>query len=499
MTRAERSPLHAIALGRATSWLGVLASFACSSILGIEELSLASDGDTEPDAALLASDTDTDTEYSPVTPSDGGAQPGVDEPSTGSDASDASEHEAGGDETGGSETTSTEGDSETLEPDASAPADPNVTDATDEVPDGSSDAGEPGERYAPGPEVHWLSAGDAYTCVVREGLVYCWGRNAERQLGHNGTNVRTPRLVPGLSDIVAVSAATKHTCALRSDGKVLCWGEGTMGQLGSGYTNSDRPVEVFELEGVAAIGAGLDHTCAVRHDGRVLCWGSGNTGKLGDGLSSAHAEESPREVAGLDAIVGISAGVNHTCVVRDDGVGFCWGHAFQGKLGPGSRRGGTESHSTPFEITTPTDLVSINAGHSHSCAVQGGGLVFCWGNHPGAGDGTTPVSGLLGTRFVSAGYYHSCALGADGVARCWGAGSLGRLGNGSTAVRDEHTALEVPGLEGLVAVSAGGSHSCALRNDGKVFCWGGGAQGQLGNGDISDQPTPVEVADFPAP
>lgn len=70
--------------------------------------------------------------------------------------------------------------------------------------------------------------------------------------------------------------------------------------------------------------------------------------------------------------------------------------------------------------------------------------------------------GTLGQ--LSLGYQHSCALKTDGTVLCWGYGANGQLAAPSGLVATE--------------VSAGGAHSCALRTDGTVVCWGNGGSGQ---------------------
>ncbi len=89
------------------------------------------------------------------------------------------------------------------------------------------------------------------------------------------------------SSIIAISAGMWYTCALTSSGGVLCWGGNGFGQLGDG-TNEDRkaPVTVQDLNSdVTAIDASARHTCAVTTNRDVLCWGVNFRGQLGDGTA----------------------------------------------------------------------------------------------------------------------------------------------------------------------------------------------------------------------
>ena len=99
------------------------------------------------------------------------------------------------------------------------------------------------------------------------------------------------------------------------------------------------------------------------------------------------------------------------------------------------------------------------------------------------GDGD-PDCAVQEDAFASAGYAHSCARGSDGKVYCWGAGGYGRLGNGSTA--DSSTPTPVAGLVDVVQVSNRGMNdratSCAVLADGGVRCWGYGGRGTIGNG-----------------
>ncbi len=103
---------------------------------------------------------------------------------------------------------------------------------------------------------------------------------------------------------------------------------------------------------------------------------------------------------------------------------------------------------------------------------------------------------------IAAGYRHTCALLDNGKVRCWGAGVHGQLGYGNTRkIGDNETPASVRPVKlgarrKAIAISASGAHSCAVLNNGKVRCWGSGRHGQLGYGntrDIGDNEHPGSV------
>jgi alpha-tubulin suppressor-like RCC1 family protein len=100
---------------------------------------------------------------------------------------------------------------------------------------------------------------------------------------------------------------------------------------------------------------------------------------------------------------------------------------------------------------------------------------------------------------VSAGLTHSCALRTDGTAACWGDDSSGQLGDGAytTHAFPKRVNWSVTGelMDHLVQIVAASGFTCAVRDDETAWCWGQNGVGKLGNGKVGiDAPYPVRVA-----
>ena len=114
------------------------------------------------------------------------------------------------------------------------------------------------------------------------------------------------------------------------------------------------------------------------------------------------------------------------------------------------------------------------------------------------GDDSESITKTIDDIVVSAGDLHTCALKPNGQVACWGAGNYGQLGNGGTSTSSSPvdvrtSSSDTAALSGIAAISSGYSHTCALTTGGKVKCWGYGNSGRLGNGGTTNSSTPVDV------
>jgi len=353
-----------------------------------------------------------------------------------------------------------------------------------------------------------LAAGHAHTCAVTQiGSVRCWGSNTLGGLGR-GVAGSTPIAteVRQLEDVVAAGAANFRTCAVTSDGSLHCWGANDSGQLGDGTTTArSQPGLPVPLDApVSAVVGGHTHTCALTEAGGVWCWGDNPIGGLGDGTEERRSE--PVAVVGLERdVAALTAGFHHSCAALVDGAVRGWGGGSFGELGNGGRR---SRQTTPVVVEGLEEpATALRSGLRYTCAITAHGRVRCWGQnrHGTLGDGTdqmrlTPVAalGLGDVVQLTANMDHACALSSSGRVKCWGANRDGQLG--APAVPLRFSPGPVSGLdEPAVSVAAGVFHTCAALRSGAVLCWGDNGAGQLGDGSYVDSDAPVPVVGLGGP
>ncbi|QJR36803.1 RCC1 domain-containing protein [Gemmatimonas groenlandica] len=212
---------------------------------------------------------------------------------------------------------------------------------------------------------------------------------------------------------------------------------------------------------------------------------------------AGRAVPTPVSVSGARQYARVSAGFFHSCAVTTNGEGWCWGSNEYLQLGAASTPPRCESFScsrTPLRVAGALAWSDIAAGVTSTCALTTNGRAYCWGGgYPGVrtllGDSTTvssqtPVRVQTDSTFIAitVGGSHSCALTAGGTAMCWGENQFGQLGDGTAT--SSTTPVVVGSAVRFASISASLSTTCAVAVGGVGYCWGSNRWGQIGVGEV---------------
>ncbi|CAN5389465.1 hypothetical protein BH09GEM1_BH09GEM1_38900 [soil metagenome] len=330
------------------------------------------------------------------------------------------------------------------------------------------------------------------------GLAYCWGGNAQGQIG-DGTNTdRTaPTAVSGgrMFFKLALGSQGTHNCALASGGQAYCWGNNEAGQLGNGtQVNSNVPVPVSGGIMFVSLATSALSTCGRTTGDTLYCWGWGGWSFRGDGETYTVRSVPTAVNTGGRALVDVAVGTRQICFLDFSGQAFCWGENYAGQLGNGS----FTWSSTPVATNTALRFSTLSMGYDFVCGLTKIATSACWGSNGSGSVGngstvnqTTPleVSGISGVLEVRAGEAHACARSSSAV-NCWGLNNGGQVGDGTTVNR-----LSPVGIFGgatpaaLTAISR--DVSCATTSA-QMYCWGAGPGG-IGDGTGATRTLPTAV------
>ena len=242
------------------------------------------------------------------------------------------------------------------------------------------------------------------------------------------------------------------------------------------------------------IAAGRSQALALRSDGSVWSWGTNEFGEMGIGSSTGSS--FPVRIIGVTNVAGIAAGWQHSLAVETNGTVWAWGDNSYGQLGKTS----LSNSLVPVLVTGITNAVEVSGGEDFSLALLANGRVVAWGTNDyyqlGTNNGLKVayqpilVAGLSNVVKVAAGGEYAVALDASGVLRCWGYGGDGEIGNGQT----NNIPTPVSVLSNVVDIAAGAYHTLALQSNGTVRAWGYNYYGQLGLGNNADVHVPTQVS-----
>ena len=294
-----------------------------------------------------------------------------------------------------------------------------------------------------------------------------------------------------------------HTLTLTQDGKVWALGANSCGQLGNGSFGGEglEPRMVKGMDGVIAVVAGGNHSVALKNDGTVWTWGYNGSGQLGNG--STRNSAVPRLVAGLTNVKTIATGSGHVVAMKHDGTVWAWGSNRSGQLGNGRY----QDSKTPVQVSGLQDVTAIVAGAYNTSALKNDGTLLSWGfngsGQLGNGDNEQSnhpvrVSGLENVRAIAAGDWHVVALKQDGTVWAWGSNRASQLGTKTASY--SYSPKQVPGLRNITDITASVGHTIAIAKNDSVWAWGDAGTGQWGNGlSMDGSVAPVQVSGFNGP
>ena len=320
----------------------------------------------------------------------------------------------------------------------------------------------PARVRLPGPVAEVATSNSSEYALLTDGSVYAWGLGNAGQLGDGATGnsftkpvrVRFPAGVKIASLPVDVMPFDTGL-AVDAEGHVWGWGDNQGGELCLGNHQQYLTPVRLPFSHVTAVAGAFDHALYDAR-GRVWACGLNSLGELGDGTT--RPSSVPVRVKGLGPsarVVFLVAAFASSGALLADGKYLDWGTNGQGQLGTGTLR--TRS-DVPVTVPLPGRVRQVTQG----------------GSVPGNGQ--------------------TLALLADGEVYAWGDDGQGQLGDGKTAVQSSPERITPPSGVTYQALATSGATSYGISAAGDVYAWGGGMEGQIGNGTTQSSLIPVKVA-----
>ena len=336
--------------------------------------------------------------------------------------------------------------------------------------------------------------------IDTSGKLYSSGAPSTYNIGYD-FNINSPVQIGTLSSWKTVALGGSHTIAISESGSLWAFGQNNVGQLGDISTvQKNSPVQIGTLNTWVSASCGSSHTIALKNDGTMWSWGQNGLGQLGDNTSGIN-KSSPVQIGTDTNWVSISTGNAHALALKNNGTLWSWGYGFSGELGINL---GSIQRSSPVQIGTDTNWTKIAADGGHSLAIRTNGTLWSWGdNSYGAvGDNTvvnrsSPVQ--IGTRTDwtniqkgGGGGGNSFSYAIRSDGTLWGWGYALQHNLGLFVPANQPSKVDT--VLSFSSIATGGSHTMALRSDGTLWGWGLNSSGQLGNSStISTTSSPVQI------
>lgn len=305
-----------------------------------------------------------------------------------------------------------------------------------------------------------------------EGGIFTWGR---------GTSIYPSRLS---------SVVVKSIDAYSSAVAAMVLEDGSMWTI----TSFENDPIVWSRVGLdndwKKVSLGNSHFVALKTDGTLWVWGNNQLGQLGNGTFLN--ELLPVQLGIANNWIDVAAGHQHSLALNQDGILYAWGDNTSGQLGLSHRNAVT---SPTISGAGDADWMKIEAGGYSSMAIKSNGSLWTWGNNEHGQLGRSAENvwysawpGQVGTETdwnkISFGTVHAMAIKVDGSLWAWGKNSSGELGDGSLVRQD--SPVMIGSDTDWVSTALAFNYSMALKSNGSVWTCGRNEYGHLGTGEGED-------------
>ena len=359
----------------------------------------------------------------------------------------------------------------------------------------------PVQTVAGGTNWKQVSCGTNNTAAIKtDGTLWIWGSGGDGQLGNNTiTVVSSPiQTITYGTNWSYVSCGEKFTAAIKTDGTFWSWGDNTYGQLGDNtIIHRSSPIQtVAGGTNWASISCGYRFVGGIKTDGTLWLWGVNNLDQLGNGGSN---RSSPTQTSafGTNWASIACGGAFGTAATKTDGTLWCWGWNIFGNCGDNT----TIQRNSPVEtVMGGNEWIAAVAGNACTHALQSNGTIWAFGSNAGKfGNNLTVntsspvqiITSYISPDKISCGGFHTAAI-SGGSLFVWGRNSYGQLGNNTITHRSFPIQTITSGSD-WSNVACGYDYTAALKNDGTLWLWGRGSEGQLGNNSIANISSPVQT------
>ncbi len=309
----------------------------------------------------------------------------------------------------------------------------------------------------------------------------------------------------GIYSSIYVEDGTDGICGKQMDDDIYCWGKQSQfhgGAADGSLVKINMPDGIVPLQPLPLEANGYSITTT----GELISWGQYNRTANHFALGR---QGVIKQFNGADFVTGwpterkvkvLLGEHNEACTIMDNNDLYCWGRNQHGELGTGLN----QTEITPVLVNT--NVAQMMIGGSVHCVVKFDGQMYCAGDNLGGqlGDGTftkrnvyVPVPGMTDVKEIqfigNQAIQSTCALLNNGTVWCWGKNHTGQVGSGVIG-DDVNSPSQVVGLTSVERIRGGVNHMCALKTDKTLWCWGANNKGQLGNGLTAHSATPVQVS-----